>query len=103
MPRGGARPGAGRKPKTQRQPEQTSSSDPILPGAVESAREWGLKALNSPDVPLDTKVKVFGFMIGAEAKDGQAKQKPEAAKPKGAANKFAPRQVKGFGVVDGGK
>jgi len=117
MARGGARPGAGRPKgsgKRKLAPPAAPASQQHVDGGAparprfESAREFGIWALNAPDdqVTMAEKLRAMQVLAMLEAKkdDRPTKQEEqEAGVASAMQGKFAPRTVKGFGVVDGSK
>ncbi len=110
MARGGARLGAGRKPKGPVQP-------PEPPDGVErqerpkfdSPIAFGLWALNAPDweVTIDQKLRAMQVLVLAESKSGNSAAEKKEQQRDGIADAmqgiYAPRRVRSFGVVEGGR
>ena len=111
MPRGGYRPGSGRKPGTGKKDAPVEAQDMGSQPPREhfdSAYAFGLWALNAPDneVTMDQKIRAMGIMATIEVKKPESLPKMEQARAgaeKSMSGAYAPRTVKGFGVVDGGK
>lgn len=99
MPRGGLRPGAGRKPKPTR-PHQLRPRQHQPRPRFDTAQAFGLWALNASDdeVSMEHKIRVLQVLAMLEAK-----QAPPAkpAEPPGH-GRYAPRRVREFGVIEGG-
>lgn len=105
MPRGGPRPGFGGKQPGAGRPRKQPIVDEQPPRQpVEGGREFALWALNAPDdqVGMDQKVRLALGLIAAESKQPAAKEKP-AVQADDDADVYAPRKVRGYGVVDGGR
>lgn len=103
MPRGGARPGTGgAQPgagRPQRRPLVEQSDRPRF----KTAEEFAIWALNAPDleVGMDQKVRVMlGLLAATKQPAGKASDKPAEDPATGA---YAPRKVRGFGVVVGSR
>lgn len=122
MPRGGARPGAGRKPGAGKGKPPAAGREiapaqpvPVYDGEVlpprpqfNNASEFGLWALNATDseVPMDQKLRAMQVLAMIETKkpaEGSKKDAQAQAVEASMTGLYAPRKVKGFGVVDGGK
>jgi hypothetical protein len=108
MPRGGLRPGTGGARKGAGRPKKKApdSAATLMQATGErpkfaSAREFGLWAINAPDteVPIDLKLRAMQVLAPLEAKQAPKDEAPAAP----ASGKYAPRQVRGFGVVSGGR
>lgn len=114
MLHGGARVGAGRKPK------RAKSSAPVTPTGgdsdqpartrFEGAHDFAVWAINAPDaeVTMDQKIRVMQTLAAIELKrlDASKPNKADQAKADteaSATGDWAPRKVRGFGVVNGGK
>lgn len=108
MPRGGARPGTGgARPGAGRPPKRPPVPDAPPRPVFASAKDFGVWALNAADaeVSMDQKIRAMQVLASLEAKQ-PAQQKP--ADPAETAEtalggRYAPRRVRGFGVVEGGK
>lgn len=104
MPRGGARPGAGaplgNRNKAKR-PELVIGPRPKF----ESGRDFALWCLNAPDAeaPMEVKVRAMQALISQEAKQAPPKLEPAEVAEAAAGGRYAPRRVRGFSVVDGGR
>ncbi|WP_172822726.1 hypothetical protein [Paramagnetospirillum marisnigri] len=104
MPRGGARPGAGRPKKSASAPKPMSKAEKVLakakPGskASVSAKEFLESVFNSTDVDMALRVRAAQIVLDAETKAGPAASAPgkkaqadAAAKTAASAgNPFAP-------------
>ena len=113
MPRGGARPGAGR-PRKDIQTQSAAQAlppvgqDPIPRPVFTGAEDFGVWALNASDreVSMDQKIRAMQVLAGLQTKQPKAPTKEaqqEAAVKTAMSGRFAPRQVRGFSVVDGAK
>lgn len=111
MPHGGARVGAGRKPSKSKLPVAVEGASPPADGGgsrptFTSATEFGLWCLNAPDteVTMDQKIRAMQTVAAIEMKRAEpVKADAKADAVKAMSGDWAPRRVKGFGVVDGGK
>lgn len=124
MARGGSRPGAGRKPGSGKGGKAQSGRREVVPATPQpaydgeilaprpqfgSASEFGLWALNAADgeVSMDQKLRAMQVLAMMEVKkpaDQPSKKDAQAqAVEESMTGLYAPRKVKGFGVVDGGK
>lgn len=110
MARGGARPGAGRpRSKGREKPVADGVLPPTVRPKFEAAAEFLLWAMNAPDheVDMDQKLRAAQVKAMLEAKGegapGAKNDQREAGVQSAMTGKFAPRRVRGFGVVDGGK
>lgn len=111
MPKGGARVGAGaplgnRNRAARREPDAPDGGAPRP--AFQSGRDFALWVLNAPDAdaPMEVKVRAMQSLISAEGKQpAPASKQPAAADTAETAmgGRYAPRRVRGFGVVEGGK
>ena len=117
MPRGGFRPGAGAPLGNRNRAKRPAPSPPGETGfsgetpprpRFESGREFAIWALNAPDseAPIEVKVRAMQALVAAEAKQATPDKKP--ANPAETAEtalggRYAPRRVRGFVVVEGGK
>jgi hypothetical protein len=100
MPRGGVRPGAGR-PKRHPVPDGPQQERPKF----DSARSFALWAMNADDqtVTMDQKIRAMQALTTLEAKQAAAAEKPEPLAATGTDGLYAPRRVRGYGVVAGGR
>lgn len=112
MPRGGARPGAGRKRGSGKVQDvkPAPAADTISPRPrFASAQAFGLWALNAPEaeVSMDQKLRAMQVLAMIETKKpaegGTKKEQAQEAVEGAMSGLYAPRRVKGFGVVNGGK
>jgi hypothetical protein len=80
---------------------------PGLPPRPEfrSAEEFALWALNASDeeVGMDQKVRTMVALLAFETKRAEAAEKPEPLAATGTDGLYAPRRVRGYGVVAGGR
>lgn len=109
MPRGGARPGAGRPKgghKIVAAPVQAPPADvaPSVRPKFESGREFALWVLNAGDheTPMEVKVRAMQALVMLEGK-APAEAAKKTAPEDEAGGLYAPRKVRGFGVVNGGR
>jgi hypothetical protein len=102
MPRGGARPGTGGARPGAGRPRKTPITEMPPRPRFETAREFAVWALNAgeDEVSMDQKVRTMQAMLAAEGKQAAAKEKP-TAQADDAADVYAPRKVRTFGVVNG--
>lgn len=111
MPKGGYRPGAGAplgNRNRAKRPEPVAAGETPPRPRFESGRDFALWALNAPDseASIEVKVRAMQALVAAEARQGGPDKKP--ADPAETAEtalggRYAPRRVRGFGVVEGGK
>lgn len=107
MPRGGRREGAGRPPKAKALLAQQEASGhvPELRPRFVTAKDFAVWALNAPDieVDMDQKMRAMQALLALEGKQPAQAVKPDAAETAEVAmgGRYAPRKVRGFGVVDG--
>lgn len=111
MPKGGARPGAGaplgsRNNPAGRRGKPKLAVPPIAGGRPQfkTGREFALWCLNAADdeTPMEVKVRAMQALIALEAKAPGEAKKP-AAPPDAGPDIYAPRPVRAFGVVAGGR
>lgn len=108
MPRGGARPGTGgARPGAGRPRKPKSEVEQSPRPKFEAAKDFGIWALNAPDaeVSIDQKLRAMQVLAALEGKQ-PAQQKandPVNVAASAMGGRYAPRRVRGFGVVDGGK
>lgn len=102
MPRGGPRPGSGGARPGAGRPRKLPPSDTPRPHFA-SGRDFALWVLNAPDAvaPMDYKLRAMQALLALEGKAPAPEKPAPAAQPPG--DLYAPRKVKGFGVVDGGR
>ena len=104
---GGARAGAGRPRKPVEAPVASvdvSGPRPVFRGA----EDFGVWALNASDVEvtMDQKLRamqVLAMMAGKKADVATKLEDREAGAKAAMTGRFATRQVRGFGVVDGAR
>lgn len=111
MPKGGFRPGAGAPLGNRNRAKRPAPAPAGEVGArprFESGREFAIWVLNAPDseAPMEVKVRAMQALVASEAKQAGPDKKP--ADPAETAEtalggRYAPRRVRGFGVVEGGK
>jgi hypothetical protein len=77
--------------------------DEAPPPHFASAREFGLWALNAPGVTMDQKLRAMQVLATLETKGGAEPAKKPAAAAEEEGSIYAPRKVRGFGVVTGGR
>ncbi len=101
MPKGGARAGAG-APLGNR--NRAPKPAPAMQGRpkFESGRDFALWCLNAPDdeTPMEVKIRAMQALVGLEAKAAEPKKPAPVEAPN---DLYAPRKVRGFGVVTGGR
>jgi hypothetical protein len=115
MPKGGARAGAGaplgnRNRAKRREPANNAPADNAPaepPPKFETGRDFALWCLNAAEaeVPMEVKVRAMQALVALEAKQvaPAASKAPSAEETAEQAmgGRYAPRRVRGFGVVDG--
>lgn len=110
MPRGGARPGAGaplgNRNRARRIEAEPSGDMPPRP-TFETGRDFAIWALNASDAeaPMEVKIRAMQALVALEGKQpapGKANDPAEVAET-AMGGRYAPRKVRGFGVVDGGR
>ena len=112
MPKGGARPGAGaplgsRNNPAGRRGKPKLAVSPPVEGRPQfrTGRDFALWCLNAADAeaPMEVKVRAMQALIALEAKAPGEAKKPAAAPPAAGPDIYAPRAVRAFGVVAGGR
>jgi hypothetical protein len=100
---GGARPGAGRPKRHKKTPADVEAQQERP--EFDSARSFALWALNADDVTvsMDQKIRACMALLSLEGKQAAAAEKPEPLAATGTDGLYAPRSVRGYGVVAGGR
>jgi hypothetical protein len=109
MPRGGARPGAGaplgnRNNRSKRENPVSAFVARERP-KFETGKDFALWALNAADdeVPMEVKVRAMQALVAAEAKAAAPKPADAQRADQEEGGIYAPRAVRGYGVVSGGR
>lgn len=105
MANGGPRPGAGapkgNRNRAKKQPPDAPDVHSPRP-TFQTAHEFAIWAMNAPDaeVPMELKIRTMQVLAPLEAKQPKPDAALAASEP---GSKYAPRKVRGFGVVSGGR
>jgi len=105
MPRGGPRPGFGGVQRGAGRPKRIVPEEAAPRPEFSCGREFAVWALNAPDVevPMDMKVRVALALIAADAKPPVKKPDEAQRADQEEGGIYAPRAVRGYGVVSGGR